>query len=73
VILRDETLHRLLGTLPSRERQILESHFGLEGRHPSTLEELGRRFNLTRERIRQLENKSLKKLHTLASAESLDS
>jgi len=72
VILRDETLRRLLGTLPRRERQILESHFGLEGRHPSTLEELGRRFNLTRERIRQLENKSLKKLHTLASAESLD-
>jgi RNA polymerase primary sigma factor len=72
VILRDEALRRLLGTLPSREREILESHYGLEGRDPSTLEELGRRFNLTRERIRQLENRSLKKLYTLACAESLD-
>jgi RNA polymerase primary sigma factor len=72
VILRDETLGRLLGTLPSRERQILESRYGLDGRDPSTLEELGRRFDVTSERIRQLENKSLKKLHTLASAESLD-
>jgi RNA polymerase primary sigma factor len=71
VILRDEMLGRLLGTLPSRERQILESRYGLDGRGPSTLEELGRRFDLTSERIRQLENKSLKKLHTLASAESL--
>jgi len=70
VTLRDESLHRLLGTLPSRERQILESRYGLEGRHPSTLDELGRRFNVTRERIRQLESRGLKKLQTLADAES---
>src|SRR5579862_5315621 len=71
VTLRDESLHRLLGTLPSRERQILESRYGLEGRHPSTLDEVGRAFNVTRERIRQIENQSLKKLRTLAEAQKL--
>jgi RNA polymerase primary sigma factor len=71
VILRNETLRRIVGTLPSRERQILEGRYGLDGRHPATLEELGRQFNLTRERIRQIESESLKKLRSLGGAERL--
>src|SRR5581483_6461436 len=71
-ILRNETLRRLLGTLPTRERQILESRYGLDGGQPSTLSELGHRFNITRERIRQLEKKSLNSLHALARAESVE-
>jgi RNA polymerase primary sigma factor len=72
VTLRNETLRRILGTLPSRERQILELRYGLDGQHPCTLDEVGRVFDLTRERIRQVESKSLSKLHALASAASLD-
>jgi RNA polymerase primary sigma factor len=70
--MRAETLRRLLGTLTIRERQILQCRYGLDGRHPSTLDELGRMFDVTRERIRQIETKSLAKLRALASAESLD-
>jgi RNA polymerase primary sigma factor len=70
-ILRNETLCRLLETLPSRERQILERRYGLDGGHPATLDELGRTFNVTRERIRQLEKKSLTKLQGLARAANL--
>jgi RNA polymerase primary sigma factor len=70
--LRKETLHRILGTLSSREQQVLELRFGLDGQHPRTLDEVGRTFNLTRERIRQIENRSLTKLQTLARVEKLD-
>jgi RNA polymerase primary sigma factor len=70
--LRNEALHRILDALPDRERRILVRRFGLDGRPPSTLGELGRAFNVTRERIRQIETKSLKKLHVLARAESID-
>jgi len=69
--LRAESLRRLLEKLPSRERRILELRFGLDGGDPSTLDEVGRLFNVTRERIRQLECKSLLSLRALASAESL--
>jgi RNA polymerase primary sigma factor len=72
VTLRDEMLRRMLGTLANRERQILEARYGLDGRNPCTLDELGRTFKLTRERIRQLEKQSLNKLRRLARAESLD-
>lgn len=68
-ILRNETLRRLLETLPSRERQILERRYGLDGGDPATLDELRRTFNITRERIRQLEKKSLTKLQVLARGE----
>jgi RNA polymerase primary sigma factor len=72
VTLRNESLHRILETLPGRERRILVRRYGLDGRPPSTLGELGEVFNVTRERIRQIENRTLKKLQTLARAESLD-
>ena len=48
--------------LDERERRVLELRFGLNGEAPSTLDEVGRAFNVTRERIRQIENQSLKKL-----------
>jgi RNA polymerase primary sigma factor len=68
VTLRKETLRKILGTLSSRERQVLELRYGLDGQHPRTLDEVGRTFNVTRERIRQIENQSLKKLRALADA-----
>src|SRR5436305_89072 len=54
-----------------RERRVLELRYGLDGEHPRTLDEVGRTFNVTRERIRQIENQSLKKLRALADAQAL--
>jgi RNA polymerase primary sigma factor len=71
VTLRRETLKTILGTLSSRERQVLELRYGLDGQHPRTLDEVGRTFNVTRERIRQIENQSLKKLRALADSQKL--
>jgi RNA polymerase primary sigma factor len=72
VILRDERLRGILGMLPTRERQILECRYGLEGRRAATLGELGHQFKLSSERVRQLERKSLERLRSLGAAESLD-
>ena len=71
ITMRKETLGRILRTLPSRQRQVLELRFGLHGQKPCTLDEVGRTFNVTRERIRQIENQSLKKLRALADAAKL--
>src|SRR5437763_1334419 len=71
VTLRKEALQRILGTLSHRERRVLELRYGLDGQHPRTLDEVGRTFNVTRERIRQIENQSLKKLRALAEAAKL--
>ncbi|HVM15996.1 MAG TPA: sigma-70 family RNA polymerase sigma factor [Gaiellaceae bacterium] len=71
VSLRKESLKRILGTLSMRERRVLELRYGLDGEQPRTLDEVGRTFNVTRERIRQIENQSLKKLRALAEAHSL--
>jgi RNA polymerase primary sigma factor len=70
--LRKETLWKLLATLSARERQVLELRYGLDGQHPRTLDEVGRTFALTRERIRQIESRSLRRLQVLAEAEKLD-
>jgi RNA polymerase primary sigma factor len=69
--LRKETLRTILWTLSARERRVLELRYGLDGQHPRTLDEVGRTFNVTRERIRQIENQSLKKLRALADAQRL--
>jgi RNA polymerase primary sigma factor len=69
--LRQELLHDILATLSHRERRVLELRYGLDGEQPRTLDEVGRAFNVTRERIRQIENQSLKKLRALAVANSL--
>ncbi len=57
-----EQLDEVLKTLTAREAQVLRLRFGLEGGHPHTLEEVGAEFNVTRERIRQIEAKALRKL-----------
>ena len=69
--LRRETLERILHKLSMRERQVLILRYGLDGKHPRTLDEVGRTFNVTRERIRQIENQTLKKLRALADAQIL--
>lgn len=61
VMLR-EHIDALLGDLKERERQVIILRFGLEDGHPRTLEEVGKAFNVTRERIRQIEAKALRKL-----------
>src|SRR5204862_541100 len=71
VTMRKETLRAILGSLAPRERRVLELRYGLDGQHPRTLDEVGRTFNVTRERIRQIENQSLKKLRALADAQRL--
>ncbi len=69
--LRQELLRRILESLSHRERRVLELRYGLGGEQPRTLDEVGRTFNVTRERIRQIENQSLKKLRALADTSSL--
>ncbi|MSS42493.1 sigma-70 family RNA polymerase sigma factor [Anaerosalibacter bizertensis] len=58
----EENLDKILSTLSSREREILELRFGLKDNKPNTLQEIGDKYNLTRERIRQIESKALKKI-----------
>jgi RNA polymerase primary sigma factor len=69
--LRKENVRRALAALPQREREVIEMRFGLTGGRPRTLEEVGRAFNVTRERIRQIENHTLKKLESLPEAQRL--
>ncbi|HPO59318.1 MAG TPA: sigma-70 family RNA polymerase sigma factor, partial [Anaerolineaceae bacterium] len=60
-LLRDK-IEAVLETLPPREARILRLRFGLENGHTYTLEEVGQKFGLTRERIRQIESKALRRL-----------
>ena len=69
--LRREDVQRALDSLPDRERLVIELRFGLRGEQPYTLEEVGQEFGVTRERIRQIENNTLKKLETLPEAQGL--
>jgi RNA polymerase primary sigma factor len=69
--LRREDIQRALDALPERERQVIELRYGLRGHEPLTLEEVGRAFGVTRERIRQIENNTLKKLKQLPEAQRL--
>ncbi len=57
-----EQLREVLNTLNERERKVIQLRFGLQDGHPRTLEEVGREFGVTRERIRQIESKTLSKL-----------
>jgi RNA polymerase primary sigma factor len=69
--LRRENVVRVLSALPRREREVLEMRYGITGGRQRTLEEVGRAFNITRERVRQIENRTLKKLQTLPDAQQL--
>ncbi len=69
--MRRDNIRRALSALPRREREVLEMRYGLTGGRPLTLEEVGQAFNVTRERIRQIENHTLKKLEALPEAQRL--
>ncbi|HXR31877.1 MAG TPA: sigma-70 family RNA polymerase sigma factor [Solirubrobacterales bacterium] len=69
--LQQEGVRRALEVLPERERQVIELRYGLSGLEPLTLEEVGRTFGVTRERIRQIETNTLKKLRALPEAQML--
>jgi RNA polymerase primary sigma factor len=69
--LRRGDIEMALSSLPERERKVIELRFGLKGEQPCTLEEVGRAFGVTRERIRQIENNTLKKLESLPEAQGL--
>jgi RNA polymerase primary sigma factor len=69
--LRRSDIELALASLPDRERKVIELRFGLNGEQPCTLEEVGKAFGVTRERIRQIENNTLKKLESLPEAQGL--
>jgi RNA polymerase primary sigma factor len=73
VAITKAALDKALHGLSHRERRVLELRYGLDGQQPSTLDEIGRTFNVTRERIRQIENQSLKKLQRLPETQQLRS
>jgi RNA polymerase primary sigma factor len=70
-IITTEALREALENLSYRERRVLELRYGLNGEHPRTLDEVGGTFNVTRDRIRQIENASLRKLQSLAETDRL--
>lgn len=55
-------IERVISTLTSREAEVLRLYFGLDGKYPLTLEEIGEKFDLTRERVRQIKEKAIKRL-----------
>jgi RNA polymerase primary sigma factor len=69
--IRREELFKVLDSLPERDRKVLELRFGLKGERPRTLEEVGERFGVTRERIRQVEAKTLNRLKNYRNAQVL--
>lgn len=72
VLLEDEELEKvlkLLGKIDPREANVLKMHYGLEGRKPLTLKEIGKKLGLTRERIRQIQRDALTKLYEYMSEE----
>ena len=69
--LQREDVKRALAALPRRDREVLELRYGLNGRHPMTLEEVGDAFGVTRERIRQIENNTLKRLKAMPESQCL--
>jgi len=70
--LRREDLGQALSALPERERSVIELRFGLDGGQPRTLDQVGRALGLTRERIRQIEDTTLKTLALLPEAQRLN-
>jgi RNA polymerase primary sigma factor len=69
--LQREDVKRALAALPGRDREVLELRYGLNGRQPMTLEEVGDAFGVTRERIRQIENNTLKRLKAMPESQCL--
>ena len=71
VLLRSQALARALAALSDRERNVLILRYGLDNSEPRTLEDIGRRLDLTRERVRQIEGQALKRLARLQEIESV--
>jgi RNA polymerase primary sigma factor len=69
--LRSEALRRALSELPTREREVLVLRYGIDGVEPRTLEEIGRTLGLTRERVRQIELDSLRRLASLHAMQAV--
>jgi RNA polymerase primary sigma factor len=65
-------VRRVVASLPERERVVLELRYGLGGDEPMTLEDIGRAFGVTRERVRQVEARALAKLKALRAAGRLE-
>ena len=66
-----EQIKKILNSLTPKEREVLKLRYGLNGEEPLTLEAIGNKYNLTRERIRQIENKALNKIRKLNSNKEL--
>jgi RNA polymerase primary sigma factor len=69
--LQRQSVGRVLASLPPREREVLEMRYGITGDRVRTLDEVGRAFNITRERVRQIESRTLKKLQSAPEAQQL--
>jgi RNA polymerase sigma factor (sigma-70 family) len=67
-----EAVKGMLGHLDDRERRIIVSRYGLNGAHEQTLEQLGKEFGITKERVRQIECRAQDKLRKIANEEQLD-
>lgn len=66
-------IERAISTLPQREADVIRYYFGLEGKHPMTLEEIGEKFDLTRERVRQIKEKAIRRLKHVSRSKILKS
>ena len=64
-------VNRVIATLPQREADILKLYFGLDSKHPMTLEEIGEKFDLTRERVRQIKEKAIRRLRSQSKSRLL--
>ncbi len=62
---------RAIGQLSGREQDVITLYFGLDGMHPMTLEEIGEKFNLTRERVRQIKEKAIRRLRNPNKSKTL--
>ena len=68
-----ESIEKVLGSLKEREAKILRLYFGLDGKEPMTLEEIGSDLGITRERVRQIKEKALSRLRHISKARALES
>jgi RNA polymerase primary sigma factor len=64
-------INRLISTLPLRESEVVKLYFGLDSKHPLTLEEIGEKFDLTRERVRQIKEKAIRRLKQTSKCKNL--
>ncbi|HOV38626.1 MAG TPA: sigma-70 family RNA polymerase sigma factor, partial [Spirochaetales bacterium] len=67
-----EDINKILATLSEKEAEIIQYRFGLNGRNPLSLKEIGERYHLTKERIRQIEKKALKRMQHPSRSEILE-